>query len=368
MPEAVRVAYLSLQEVAEGLDSWAAVNEIVVGLEDCGFRVDRWFPRYGPKGAPGPFARLVEMIRLQRELIARLGEYDVLYVRGHPLAWMATRVAVRRGLVVVQECNGMYADLYIAWPQTRPFRFLFDRLQRSQYAISSLVVCVTDRLAEWVVSEAPGAMVETIPNGVNVDVFHPDAPRYPDLPRRFAVFFGNFAPWQGIPTLLEAARGPRWPQGLSLVLVGDGQLRPEVEVAAAQSDRVVYLGHVPYGRMAEVVGSADVSVIPLESREREGAGFSPLKLYESIACGVPVVASDAGGVGEWVVDRKVGMSFATGDASALADSVARVVSNEPERRAIGERARTVAVDECAWSARAARRAHLIERMVRVTPT
>lgn len=52
----------------------------------------------------------------------------------------------------------------------------------------------------------------------------------PGLPQPYKVFFGSFAPWQGISTLLRASSG--WPEDLPLVVVGDGALRSEVERAA----------------------------------------------------------------------------------------------------------------------------------------
>jgi len=362
MDTPLRVAYLSLQEVAEGLDSWAAVNEVIIGLEAAGLRVDRWFPRYGEGGAPAPPARLLEMARLQRALAARLSDYDVLYVRGHPLALPAARAARRRGVPVVQECNGTYADVYLAWPQTRVVSPLLNRAQRTQYAMAEAVVCVTPELATWVEAEAPGARTVVIPNGVNTDVFRDDAPPYPGLPEEYAVFFGNFAPWQGIEVLIEAFESDGWPRGLPLVFVGDGVMRPHVKAARDRNPKkLLYLGHVPYLEVGSVVANATLSVIPIDSAERAAAGFSPLKLYESMSAGTPVVVADLGGLGEYVRRCGCGIAFRPADVADLARAVAEL-ADSPECLAAGTRARAVAVAECSWHARAQARVAILREV------
>ena len=93
------------------------------------------------------------------------------------------------------------------------------------------------------------------------------------------------------------------------MFVGDGALRPAVESAVAEMpDRVVYLGRLPYEQVAGVVAHAAVSFVPMVAPERETL-FSPLKLYESMACGVPVVASDVVGISEVVSECGVASSF-----------------------------------------------------------
>lgn len=78
-----RIAYLSLQAVVEGQDTWAAVYEIVRGMREAGWTVDEWFVSYLKAAAPGPVARVAAMWRVQRGLVQHLGDYDAVYLRGH---------------------------------------------------------------------------------------------------------------------------------------------------------------------------------------------------------------------------------------------------------------------------------------------
>ena len=357
------IAYVSLQAVIDGQDTWAAVTEVIAGWEALGWTVDRYFPQYPESGAPDGLGRLAEMCRVQGRLAKRLGDYDAVYVRAHQMALPTARRAVALGVPVVQECNGPYEDLFIAYPRLRVARPLFDAMQRWQYRHASAIISVAEGLTQWLKREAGHERVVTIGNGANAVVFSPDAPRRPGLPDRFAVFFGQFPSWQGISSLLEAVKLSTWPRGLPLVFVGDGAMRREVEAAAAEMPgSVLYLGQLPYDEVARVVAHAEVSFVPMMAPERETM-FSPLKLYESMACGVPVVASDVAGVSEVVSGWRCGVLFPAGDACAIAEATAHVVGDPVEAREMGERGRQAVVAHFSWQARATDRARTIENAV-----
>lgn len=358
-----RIAYLSLQAVVEGQDTWAAVLEVVRGMRETGWTVDEWFVSYPKATPPGPLARLAEMWRIQRGLVHHLSAYDAVYVRGHVFAWYASRAARRRGVAVVQECNGAYEDLFVAWPATRYVRPLFEALARSQHRNADAVISVTPQLAEWVKVETGRADSDVSPNGANVDVFSPAAPRRPGLPRPYATFFGQFAAWQGIRVIFDAMDLPEWPEGLSLVLVGDGALRPYVEEAAAKDSRVVYLGKLPYGEVAGVVASAVASLVPAYDPARAVTGLSPLKVYESMACGVPVIVSDTAGQADVVISEKCGLVVTPGDPGELARALAHISTNPAEAAEMGRRGREAAVARHSWAVRVRERMAIVERAI-----
>jgi glycosyltransferase involved in cell wall biosynthesis len=91
--------------------------------------------------------------------------------------------------------------------------------------------------------------------------------------------------------------------------------------------------------------------------------FSPLKLYESMACGVPVVASDVVGISEVVSEWRCGVLFTAGDARAIAEATARIVASPVEASEMGRRGREAAVARFCWQARAEQRARVIEGAV-----
>lgn len=347
----VRIAYLCLQATTQGQASYAHVHEIIDGLRSQGAEVDLYEPSYAGGEPPGPLGRLLEFNRVEGRLIRRLRSYDLLYVRNHAFAWRASRAGRRCGFPVVQECNGMVDDFFIAWPASRRISGLITRLTLGQLRDATEVIVNSEGLGSWV-ERRTGRVVHAIPNGANTDLFRP-APR-PDvhLPERYAVSFGSLAPWQGIATSLDAVSCAEWPEGVSLVVMGDGVLRPEVEVAAARDERVVYLGRVPYDEVGPIVANSLCSLVNKEQPEFADAGISPLKLYESMACGVPVIATTGmPGLTDVVEERGAGLVIPQGDSRALAEAVAAIADSPAQAAEMGARGRAFVEAEASWRAR-----------------
>lgn len=359
-----RIAYLALQQTREGQASHAHVHEIVRRLRDAGATVDLFEPSPSHRRR-GVLARLIGFFRIERTLIRSLDAYDVLYVRGHPLAWPVSRVAMRRGIPTVQECNGITQDFFIAWPSARPLRPLIHRWSHDQFTWADAVVAGSEGLARWLGHEMGVEVVHVIPNGANVDLFRPrPRPEGIDLPADYAIFFGSLSPWQGIETTLAAVAHPDWPESLSLVIAGDGHLRGEVEHAASSDPRIVLLGTLPYEEIGAVVANAVVSLVNKEERAFAAGGISPLKLYESMAAGVPVVATESmPGLTDVVESVGAGIIVAQHDVGALARVVASLAANRTAAQEMGERGRAFVLSEGSWEHRGRQAVELIESVL-----
>jgi len=364
MPER-RLAYLCLQATTEGQASYAHVHEIIAGLRELGWHVDLFQPSYAGGTAPGALGRFVEFVRVQRRLVStlRTGAYHALYVRGHALAWPAARAARRLGIPVVQECNGPYGDFYAVWPRARLFAPVIESMTRAQLRWADARIAVTDELASWIESET-GKPAVVIGNGANTELFRPDAPSsYTEaLPQRYAVFFGALSPWQEVPVLLDAARQEHWPGDVSLVLAGDGHLRADSERAAADTPRIALLGTIPYAEIGGLVARATCSLI-LKS-ESYTSGPSPVKLYESMACGVPVVATDIPGVGSIIRSHGCGVAIEHNTPETVAKAVAYLATNTDEAAEMGARGRAAVLESYSWRARAKASSAVLTRVLR----
>lgn len=155
-----------------------------------------------------------------------------------------------------------------------------------QYRCAQAVIAVTPQLVEWISRDTGQNTVAVVSNGANVEIFAPGRRRLGNVPDNYAVFFGALHPWQGVQTILDATKEPEWPESVQLVVVGDGQLADSVRVAAAQApQRVHYLGRLPYHDVPAVVSNSLVSLVGFGAEQRTASGVSPLKLYESMACG-----------------------------------------------------------------------------------
>jgi glycosyltransferase involved in cell wall biosynthesis len=116
--------------------------------------------------------------------------------------------------------------------------------------------------------------------------------------------------------------------------------------------RVRWLGQLPHGDVPRLLAAADVALAPYP--DLPGFGFSPLKLYEYLGAGVPVVASDLGQIRTVLDSGRWGSLVAPGDPAALAAGVRAVLADAPTARARAEAARAMALREHSWRARATR--------------
>jgi glycogen synthase len=291
-----------------------------------------------------PFAA-VELARLCGDahlLHAHLGE-DLAVV---PLALGAARRAqiplvltVHMSLAHTLDCPG---------PRARLLRAVGGRLEAHGVRRADAAITLTRRLAA--VLEAHGTPrdhVHVIPSGVRPAEFA--AGRRPDplaeLARPRVVFVGRLAPQKGVETLLEAAaRLPR----IALGIVGDGPQREALErqaTALGLASRVTFTGFRPHDDVPAVLAGADVLVVP--SRYEELGTV----LLEGMQAGVPIVASDVGGIAEAI--GPAGLLVPPGRPDALA----RAIDDIAHDPALAERLRTAGRERARrydWSVLAAR--------------
>ena len=348
-----RVAYLCMQTTREGQASYAHVNEIINGLRRRGVTVDLFEPRYGRgEAAPGPLRKLWGFLTVQLRLVVRLPSYDAIYIRGHFAEGLVVLAAWILRVPQVQEVNGPLEDLFVMYPWTRPLGGFFKVLGRIQHRMADAIITVTPQMAAWCTRECGNRNVHVVPNGANLDFFHPGA-RSAEAPSgSYAIFFGAFSPWQGIDTMLEAVRSPEWPAGTRLVLAGDGTERAKVEAAAAAGDQVMYLGVKPYRDLPGFVAPAAVGICAKnDGGSHADTGWSPLKLYEMMATGIPVVVTDLPGQFEVVTIARAGLVIKPGDPAALAKAVAQLVQAPDESRAMGQRGHELVAKEHSWDRR-----------------
>ncbi len=188
-----------------------------------------------------------------------------------------------------------------------------------------------------------------IPNGVDVERFHPDLPpfeEYRDPSRVNLLFVGRLDPRKGVHLLIEAMPEVvrRTAGRARLLIVGDSYLRPrfEASVAASVRDHVRFLGHVPSGDLPRWYATGDVFISPASGNESFG-----IVLLEAMAAGRPVVASDIPGYRSVVVPDVNGVLVPPDDSGALAEALVALVEDTERRRDLATRGRARAL-EFAW--------------------
>ena len=328
----MNILFISAEPIRSGQASETHINEIVRGLAAAGHEVT-----ICSTGAIGPYDKTSVTRRLAAYLVfwiaalRRLSRATLIYARAHPFNFPIAAIARICRIPSVQEINGTYNDISITHSWLSPFRGLMRGLYRFQYRRASALITVTAGLADWVRGEAPNVPVHVVLNGVNCDIFCP-APPVRAVENEYALFFGSLTQWHGIETMIRAAESCEWPSGLDLVIIGDGQLAWMAQQAAARNCRIHALASVPQSLLVGYIAGALVGLVPINRvGERGRFGLSPLKLYEMLACGLPVIVTEFPGQADLVRSLNAGLVVPPDDPSALAGAVSRL-HREPPRR------------------------------------
>ena len=210
-----------------------------------------------------------------------------------------------------------------------------DRLTaRLAFTGADLVAPVSEELAGHLRAIAPRARIRVMPNVVDTDVFTPAAHDHHEGPARLLTV-GALAQKKGHTYLLDALAELATRREATLDLVGDGELRGQLEAHAARlglSGAVRFHGEVPKERVAELMRGADLLVLPSLHENL------PCVLIEAMASGLPSVASRVGGVPE-AVDADAGVLVAPGDPGALVAAVGAALERDFDSAEIARRAR-----------------------------
>ena len=197
--------------------------------------------------------------------------------------------------------------------------------------------------------------VRMIPNGVDPDRFVDAVPRELgfDAGSFVVAFCGLFYRWHGVATLAEAFVRLRdsYPEA-KLVLIGqgeeEGRVRSILDAAGVEADCLLP-GIVLREEVPEYLAAADVVVSP-HSDLRNFIG-SPIKIFEYMASGKPIVASQLAQLGEILTDGETALLVPPGDPIALAAALERLMGDPELGRRLGAAAQQDALARHSWSAR-----------------
>lgn len=288
------------------------------------------------------------------EALRRSGAFDLVYERYALWSHAGMAWAAEQGIAGLLEVNAPLIEEQTA------HRELIDaaaarRVAEQVFATADRLLAVSEPVAEYLAGY-PGTegRIAVLPNGVDPRRFMPR----PDIARQgFTVgFLGTLKPWHGLPLLIEAfARLHRQCPEALLLIVGDG---PEREALRVEIERyglaasTLFTGTVTPEQVPEQLAAMDVAVAPYP--DRPDSYFSPLKLFEYLAMGLPVVASRVGQPAEIIEHGVNGLLHPPGDAERLADALLRLRRDPALRRRLGRAGRERVLAAHTWDAVAAR--------------
>jgi glycosyltransferase involved in cell wall biosynthesis len=289
-----------------------------------------------------PFDDLRSLITLTRAV--RTFRPDLVHTHTAKAGLLGRLAAILGGRprpVIVHTFHGHVLEGYFGRVQTGFYRLLERLLGRASDALIGVSSATVDDLVRLGVG--PRSKFRVIPIGL-------DLARFTEPPNgaraRFraevgasdddvvVTFVGRLVPIKRVDLALQSFAHAR-SQGapVRLAIVGDGQLRDELEAIArnlAVADAAIFLGYRE--DMVEVTAGADIALL---TSANEG---TPVSLIEAGAAGRPAVSTGVGGVAD-VVTSETGIVVAPGDDRALGAAISELATDGERRQAMGTRAR-----------------------------
>ena len=271
--------------------------------------------------------------------MVRAGDYDLVYERYS----LFSTVIAECGVPGILEVNAPLID------EQRTHRVLVDE-QAADAALQEQVqaalatICVSDPVRDWVIARTEGTRVFTVPNGVNVHRITPQ-PESPGAP--VVTFVGTLKPWHGVDVLLRARAQAH--KDWKLRIIGDGPMRAELDdLARSLGIDVDFRGAVAPDAIPQHMAGTAIGVAPYPAMDTDSDQyFSPLKVYEYMAAGLPVVASRVGQLPE--IMGESAYLVPPSDPEALAEALDALVANPVERARVGSDNRRQAEREHSWT-------------------
>jgi glycosyltransferase involved in cell wall biosynthesis len=298
--------------------------------------------------------------------------------RGGELVLAALALRQRFGIPVVYEVRGLFEAVWSSDPRFSESAELYRRRLDLETRLLREVdgACViSEALLEDIVGRGiDRSKLTLIPNGIDPSALD-RAERDPALRARLGLdgrlvagYLGNLDHWrEGIDVLLRAlaALRSRGREDIGVLVVGEGTRRAELEALARElglAGRAVFTGRVPHDQVAQYYSQMDLFVNPRVD-ERAARLITPLKPYEAMALGLPVLVSDLPALREIVDPPRRGAVAPPADVTALAAEIARLLDDPAERVRLGEAGRDWVRRERTWGANGPRYRAAYERIL-----
>jgi glycosyltransferase involved in cell wall biosynthesis len=302
------------------------------------------------------------VIRAQRRGARSIApEADIV----HGMAYLGIPIALdlgrRTGARTVYDARDIYVDAANLARSPRWFRWLVGRAERGWARAADLVITVNDPYADvmarrWRIDRP----VVVMNCSMRFDPKPEPDGRFQraagiDPATRIVLYQGGFSRDRGIEQLIAAI--PLVPNA-ALILMGYGSREADLRARASSGEaagRVFVLPGVPPPELLAWVAAADVVAMPIQGTTLNHRLTTPNKLFEAMAAGVPVVASDLPGMAPIVRATGVGRLVDPTDPGAIAGAIREILDAPPEaRRALRATALHAAHETFNWDAQAER--------------
>ncbi|MBW8040398.1 MAG: glycosyltransferase family 4 protein [Planctomycetes bacterium] len=303
---------------------------------------------------------------------------EAICVRACFLAFLMACICKLAGIPIIVEAGTIVDEEMSMRGESRLLAILVRFFERLNYRWINGLVCVTDGAREEYIRR--GANPDTtvvIHNAAQTDIMRPMdqkcARRQLGLAEEDYIvgFAGTLAPWQGLDLLVRAAKEVVDNSGRSVkfLLVGEGQCQEQLEEMVDQLDlgqSFSFLAPMPYEQVAVFNNACDVVVIPIYDPRKLRYGIDPLKFWEALAVGVPVLLPEGCQLDDILEQLGLPGTFRPGDNKHLAETILEVLAQTEHHQARREDVHRIVSEQYSWTHVAEKLAEHCRRLRRKT--
>ena len=209
-------------------------------------------------------------------------------------------------------------------------------------------IIAVSRAAKAFIEHFTDVPISIVPNGVDDKRFSPTKEKDKikakfEIKGNVVLYVSRMSYRKGPHVLLNAFSKI---EDATLVMVGSGEMLPFLKAQAkflGIEDRVVFMGYVPDDLLPEIFKMADIFVLPSISSEAFG-----IVVLEAMASGVPVIATNVGGIPEVLKENEAGLLIPPGNELELRKAIQKLLNNEELRKWYGINGRKAVEEKYSW--------------------
>jgi len=206
--------------------------------------------------------------------------------------------------------------------------YIINRLKSSQKILNGAqrIISPSKFVADNLKKEFSDLEIQIINHGMRSNYVQPNKRVYKTGDELVFGFAASFSPLKGLHMLIEALKRINSPK-VRLKIYGGGpdrQYSEQLLKMAKDEKRIEFCGVYHSSKTGEIFSKLDVMVVPSICYENY-----PLTLHEALACNVPVITSNIGGMAEAIKDGFSGFTFQVGDIESLKSAMEKIIDNPP---------------------------------------
>ena len=285
---------------------------------------------------------------------------DAIYQRDSFNNYTGILLSREFNIPLILEYNGPLIWVAKYWGRGLKFKKVAELIEEIKLKYADLIVVVSKALKdELIARNVDERKILVNPNCVDAERYSPDIDGN-EIRKKYNIeskivigFIGTFGPWHGVDVLAKAIKPvtERY-KDVHFLIIGDGGLMGDVRSTIEEDGVTAFAtltGLIPQEEAPKYLAACDIFVSP-HVPNPDGTPFfgSPTKLFEFMAMGKGIVASNLEQLGEVLEHGRTAWLVKPGDVSDLADGIIKLVEDENLRKSLGENARTEVMEKYTW--------------------